>query len=1194
MRIKIHLRPAATQFRFNSFVRLHRSRLNSLVGESGEEVDFLPLEVSFDDPHANGEKCTLYASYNGGSCSDDQVIDLPGNLHPKLSDTTVVDVQRLHQIQNAASIRIEPMSPSDWELLEIYSQELEAGELLNQISVVYPHQIISFKLGTDIVYVRVLEEGFLSFSDKSNVNESSKINGAHGDDYLLSKDNKTKPTVHCCLRLLAKTEVIVTPKVRVLSSGKNDKCPTPGPFRLVPTEADFSIDMKNFLDIFDFESNVLIPCPPQFTGWVHPDTLSNIIGRDDQDSSLSTTVLLKRVKLKVTGLDTAKGCELEQNNDSQADNTFQDRVVAVLLASENVPTNSVALHPSIQLQLSVSPLLDHIFVQALNDSQIQDGINAVYQSVENGSLSIEVEPVTLADFSPVDFFHQSGYDAWHLPDEFSFRSVNDKGKNLPQIKPSVGEDEKRMESFLIKCNGSICYDKDVNSDGGIATFSLDDCFLSDGSVITLSSNETALVRSNFRVLLNDVFEENRSDDENVNMPFPTQYLVPTRDLLLLYEMSLKKKQLRDTTETSSHRNLLTRSGRDYFMNILPSSFTHSICSAIDQVTNGCSKEMGSSVLLTGDKGSGKTYLALATAAKMRMTKKYASLYLDCNLLQSSRLRLEEILVELSRIFRKAICCQPSLLILDDLHELVPNTTLDSSLETGSLYQQHKPNHSLKNQVKILAEHVSFLINGMKLSCPSSVGCILLCTCHSNTLHKKITNLLTSSLPMPSLDASQRLEIFTGMNEKFEEHNLDGTIGAERVFSENFRIEFEKRTEGYRPHDLKVLSLRLQATRQSFSLGCEKLDRIGTLEEGILTSISSYIPLCRQSLSMAISSSSALKWPNIGGLFQAKQLLSDAVLRPVRYRLIFEHSPVTMPRGILLFGPPGCGKTCVVPALAQQASLNLITCHGPELLDKYIGASEAKVRDIFQKAFAAAPSLLFLDEFEALAPRRGNDNTGVTDRIVNQLLTFLDGVEDQGKGEKLVYIIAASSRPDKIDPALLRPGRLETHIYIGYPESIEERNDLFERISLTKSIENGARSLISRGFLTNKLADADTYVQLSASDIKAVFDTAHLISVHEHLDRQGCKITDESTVLASCSRSELFINTSHLLKALSSTRPSLSDCDRQIFAEAYIPFLVNKLKGKGFMRGLGFNSDIKPDQIMPHQSITCSKLKTTLK
>ncbi|CAN0364833.1 unnamed protein product, partial [Laminaria digitata] len=162
--------------------------------------------------------------------------------------------------------------------------------------------------------------------------------------------------------------------------------------------------------------------------------------------------------------------------------------------------------------------------------------------------------------------------------------------------------------------------------------------------------------------------------------------------------------------------------------------------------------------------------------------------------------------------------------------------------------------------------------------------------------------------------------------------------------------------------------------------------------------------------------------------------------PVKYGRLFEATPTRLPTGALLYGPPGCGKTLLAGAVAAECGLNFISVKGPEVLDKYIGASEQAVRSLFARAASAAPCVLFFDEFEAVAPRRGNDNTGVTDRVVNQLLTFLDGVE----GRDGVYVLGATSRPDLIDSALLRPGRLDRQLYCGFPDELE-REDILHAV-----------------------------------------------------------------------------------------------------------------------------------------------------
>lgn len=146
----------------------------------------------------------------------------------------------------------------------------------------------------------------------------------------------------------------------------------------------------------------------------------------------------------------------------------------------------------------------------------------------------------------------------------------------------------------------------------------------------------------------------------------------------------------------------------------------------------------------------------------------------------------------------------------------------------------------------------------------------------------------------------------------------------------------------------------------------------------------------------------------------------------------------MNQGLLLYGPPGCGKTYLAGAIAKRFNINFISVKGPELLNKYIGASEQNVRELFEKAQASKPTILFFDEFDSLVPRRGSGQTVVTDRIVNQFLCYLDGVE----GRDGIFVMAATSRPDLVDVALLRPGRIDKSVYCGFPD-LEERRAIIE-------------------------------------------------------------------------------------------------------------------------------------------------------
>jgi len=236
--------------------------------------------------------------------------------------------------------------------------------------------------------------------------------------------------------------------------------------------------------------------------------------------------------------------------------------------------------------------------------------------------------------------------------------------------------------------------------------------------------------------------------------------------------------------------------------------------------------------------------------------------------------------------------------------------------------------------------------------------------------------------------------------------------------------------------------------------------------------------------------------DVGDMIETKQALTEAVLWPLQHPDTFARLGVDPPRGVLLYGPPGCGKTFVVRALASSGRLSVHAVKGAELMDKWVGSSEKAVRELFRRARDSAPSLIFLDEVDALAPRRGQSfDSGVTDRVVAALLTELDGVEPL----RDVVVLGATNRPDLIDPALLRPGRMEKLVFVEPPDA-EARREILKSaaksVPLSKEVDLGALA-----------ADLDGY---SAADCVALLREAALTAMRRSIDAADVTAADVAT------------------------------------------------------------------------------------
>ncbi|MGE3663487.1 MAG: AAA family ATPase [Pseudonocardia sp.] len=236
-----------------------------------------------------------------------------------------------------------------------------------------------------------------------------------------------------------------------------------------------------------------------------------------------------------------------------------------------------------------------------------------------------------------------------------------------------------------------------------------------------------------------------------------------------------------------------------------------------------------------------------------------------------------------------------------------------------------------------------------------------------------------------------------------------------------------RTPGFVVADLAAV--RREAAVRAALRHAGGTDGARITQQDLLDAVASVRPISMST--EATLNTGGITLDQVGDMAEVKQALTEAVLWPLQYPDSFARLGVAAPRGVLVYGPPGCGKTFLLRALAGTGRLNVLAVKGAELLDKYVGESERAVRELFRRAADAAPALVFLDEVDALAPRRGqSSDAGVTDRVVAALLTELDGAEPL----RDVVVVGATNRPDLIDPALLRPGRLERLIYVPPPDA----------------------------------------------------------------------------------------------------------------------------------------------------------------
>jgi transitional endoplasmic reticulum ATPase len=381
-----------------------------------------------------------------------------------------------------------------------------------------------------------------------------------------------------------------------------------------------------------------------------------------------------------------------------------------------------------------------------------------------------------------------------------------------------------------------------------------------------------------------------------------------------------------------------------------------------------------------------------------------------------------------------------------------------------------------------AEPVAALILGELRGAVATAGVALIATsAHPDQLDARLRapDLCDRELGLPLPDAATRKALLEALLKPVPTGDLD-------------LYEIAGRTPGFVVADLAALvreaALRA-ASRASADGQPPKLNQDDLV--GALTVIR---PLSRSASAELTVGNVTLD--DVGDMAEAREALTEAVLWPLQHPDTFARLGVDPPRGVLLYGPPGCGKTFIVRALASTGQLSVHAVKGSELMDKWVGSSEKAVRELFRRARDSAPSLVFLDEVDALAPRRGQSfDSGVTDRVVAALLTELDGIDPL----RDVVVLGATNRPDLIDPALLRPGRLERLVFIEPPDAAA-RGEILRTAG--KSIP-----LSADVDLDEVAASLDGY---SAADCVALLREAALAAMRRSIDASDVTAADMAT------------------------------------------------------------------------------------
>lgn len=507
------------------------------------------------------------------------------------------------------------------------------------------------------------------------------------------------------------------------------------------------------------------------------------------------------------------------------------------------------------------------------------------------------------------------------------------------------------------------------------------------------------------------------------------------------------------------------------------------------------------MLLHGPSGTGKSSLALQVAQNLESRVHVE--YIHCTAIQSQTAlvgQAERRLVELFQAAKRPRRGKSgNLVILDDVHSICPRrqgTNLGADRLSATLLA---------------------LLDGLDEKRPSAS--------HRSTPLPMFILAITSNPGMldPALRRPGRLDCEVEVplpdapptRSKILQFHFE-SLGTELDLSQSEWLSLGRLAKGFTGADLKLAAkeaLRTKTMRDNSLLKCGPSNQVSMYD--IEKAIRGIKPSAIKAVTVEIPQ---VHWTSIGGMDEVKQQLREAIELPLTHGQMLHKLGIRPPRGVLLYGPPGCSKTLMARALATEGHMNFLAVKGPELLSKWLGESERALASLFKRARLASPAVIFFDEVDSIASKRGGSSSG-GERLLSQLLTELDGIRstDDASNKGRVVIVCATNRPDLLDSALMRPGRIDRMIYVGVPDersrfsilqlslqgkSFADDIDVSYEITVYQPRMQRSVALTSNLFKISRLAEDEISGGLSGAELVAACRDAALMALEEADDTES--------------------------------------------------------------------------------------------